>query len=148
MDNQNQFSSQTFSEDLFPEISLQYAGFWQRFGAAFLDGLILMVPNFLLEMIIGNGIESYLLSIVMYWLYHALLLSSDMQATLGKKALGIKVITLDNKKISFGQATIRYFGQIASTLIGYLMMLWDDKSQTLHDKMADTLVVENKPVYY
>jgi uncharacterized RDD family membrane protein YckC len=28
-------------------------------------------------------------------------------------------------------------------LIGYLMMLWDDRKQTLHDKMAATLVLRN-----
>lgn len=66
-------------------------------------------------------------------------------ATLGKKALGIKVTDMYGERITFAQATGRHFGKIISTVIlfiGYFMMLWDDRSQTLHDKIAGTLVVE------
>ena len=42
-------------------------------------------------------------------------------------------------------ATGRHFGKLLSALIiliGYLIMIWDEKKQTLHDKMADTPVVK------
>jgi uncharacterized RDD family membrane protein YckC len=81
----------------------------------------------------------------MYWIYFALQESSSAQATLGKRALGLKVTSVEGGRISLGQATGRYFGHIISSiilLIGYFMMLWDDKKQTLHDKMADTLVIK------
>lgn len=73
--------------------------------------------------------------------------SGPNQATLGKKALGLKVTGLNGERISFGQATGRFFGQFLSAiilLIGYFMMLWDDKNQTLHDKLAETLVIRAK----
>jgi uncharacterized RDD family membrane protein YckC len=82
----------------------------------------------------------------MGWLYSALQESGPAQATIGKKALGLKVATLSGDRISFGQATGRFFGKYVSAiilLIGYLMMLWDDRKQTLHDKMAATLVLRN-----
>ena len=66
-------------------------------------------------------------------------------ATIGKKAMRIKVTDLAGNRISFGQATGRHFGKILSAIIllfGYFMMLWDDKSQTLHDKIAGTLVIQ------
>ena len=71
--------------------------------------------------------------------------SGPNQATLGKKALGLKVTSLTGDRISFGQATGRFFGKYVSAIIlfiGYLMMIWDDRKQTLHDKMAGTLVVK------
>lgn len=121
-----------------------YAGFWERFGAAFLDGLLLGILQFIMRFFIEENLNS-VLNIVLGWLYYATMESGPSQATLGKKALGIKVTNLAGGPITFGQATGRYFGKILSALIlliGYLMMLWDDKKQTLHDKMAGTLVVK------
>ena len=144
MSYQNYSGTTTETGDLFTEAPLVYGSFWDRFGAAFIDGLILIIPNYLLIYIAGDGLGN-LLSILMSWFYYAFLESGASQATIGKKALGLKVVTTDGQPISFGQATGRYFGKILSTLIlfiGYLMMLWDDKKQTLHDKMANTLVVK------
>lgn len=88
-----------------------------------------------------------ILNVIVGWLYAALMESSASQATIGKRALGLKVTDENGQRISFGKATGRHFGKIISTiiiLIGYLMMLWDEKKQTLHDKMAGTLVVKQK----
>ena len=144
--------------DIFPEQPLTvYAGFWQRLAASILDGLIVGVPVGILGYIIEDRSEpatglfeiyaspGNLLNIVAAWLYASLLESSPAQATIGKKALGIKVTDTNGQRISFGRATGRHFGKIISTiilLIGYFMMLWDDRNQTLHDKMADTLIVK------
>ncbi|HEX7906081.1 MAG TPA: RDD family protein [Chitinophagaceae bacterium] len=144
MSYQNYDSTAPVETDLFTEAPLVYGGFWERFGAAFLDGLILLIPNYIVIIFAGEGLGN-VLSLVMNWLYYAISESSSTQATLGKKALGLKVITTDGQQISFGQATGRYFGKILSTVIlfiGYLMMIWDEKKQTLHDKMANTLVVK------
>jgi uncharacterized RDD family membrane protein YckC len=134
----------TETTDLFKDAPVIYGGFWERFGAAFLDGLILLVPSLILQYTVSR--ELYLvLAILINWLYYASQESGAAQATFGKKALGLKVTTLSGGRISFGQATGRYFGKLISgliLLIGYLMMLWDNKKQTLHDKMAGTLVVK------
>lgn len=130
--------------DLFLDEPVVYAGFWERLGAAFIDGIILAIPNFTLTFVIEKPLSS-ILSIVLGWLYAALMESGEGQATLGKRALGLKVSSTNGERISFGQATGRHFGKFISTiilLIGYLMMLWDDRKQTLHDKMANTLVVK------
>jgi uncharacterized RDD family membrane protein YckC len=76
--------------------------------------------------------------------------SGKQQATVGKMALGLKVTDLNGQRISLGRATGRHFGKWVSTIIlffGYFMMLWDEKNQTLHDKMAGTLVVKKQPDY-
>ena len=144
MDYQN-YAHREPAGDLFTEEPAVYAGFWERFGAAFIDGLILAIPNFLFTYYMDNFTGS-LLSLAIGWLYFALQESGANQATIGKKALGLKVTTMDGGRISFGQATGRHFGKILSSLIlliGYLMMIWDSKKQTLHDKMAGTLVVKS-----
>jgi len=133
--------------DIFTDEPVVYGSFMQRAGAAIIDSIILGIPVLLLIQFTYKQ-EIYIISaIVIDWLYYALQESGSMQATLGKKALGLKVTSLDGQRISFGQATGRYFGKIISRLIiyiGYLMVLWDDKRQALHDKMAGTLVVTNR----
>jgi uncharacterized RDD family membrane protein YckC len=129
--------------DLFTEEPVIYGTFWQRFAAAIVDGLILIIPNYIIVLTVREGFGD-ILSLVMYWLYDALQESGPKQATIGKKVLGLKVTNTTGHRISFGLATIRFFGKFVSAIIlfiGYLMMLWDEKRQTLHDKMAGTLVV-------
>ncbi|HEY9650373.1 MAG TPA: RDD family protein [Coleofasciculaceae cyanobacterium] len=138
-----------------------YAGFGKRFLAALLDGLILSIINWIVGFVIGlilspivgrseggaaasAGLLGGLVGVLISWLYYAVQESSAKQATIGKQALGIVVTDLDNNRISFVQATIRYFSKILSTLIlmiGYLMVLFTEKKQALHDIIAGTLVV-------
>jgi uncharacterized RDD family membrane protein YckC len=129
--------------DLFFEEPPMYGSFWERFVAAFIDGLILIIPNSILQ--ISLGPLGILVSLILPWLYSAFMESSSSQATFGKKAMGLKVTTADGQPITFGQATGRHFGKIISSIIlfiGYLMMLWDNNKQTLHDKMVGSLVVK------
>lgn len=137
-----------------------YAGFGKRFLAALLDGLILSIINWIVGFVIGlilsplaggsegaaasAGLLGGLVGVLISWLYYAVQESSAKQATIGKQALGIVVTDLANNRISFVQATIRYFSKILSALIlliGYLMALFTEKKQALHDMIAGTLVV-------
>ncbi len=136
-----------------------YAGFWKRFGAAIVDGFILMVVGFIIGGFIGfvygsatggaagAGPIGNLFGLILGWLYYAFMESSSTQGTLGKMALGIKVTGLSGHPISFGRATGRHFGKIISTiilLIGYLMVAFTAKKQGLHDMMAGCLVVNRR----
>jgi uncharacterized RDD family membrane protein YckC len=126
------------------EQPVAYAGFWERFGAVFIDGFILLFLQVILYYSVSYE-ASNVLSLVLSWLYFAVMESGTGQATVGKRALGLKVTNARGERISFGQATGRHFGKYLSSLIlliGYLMMIWDGKKQTLHDKMADTYVVK------
>ncbi len=141
-----------------PELSAPavYSGFWRRFMAHFIDSflvaLVFIVLGFLIG-ITGNSGEAnpedftYLdgISIIAGWLYYALMESSSKQATIGKQLMDIKVTDIDGNRISFARASGRYFGKFLSALIlaiGYLMMLFTQKKQTLHDMMAGCLVVK------
>lgn len=99
----------------------------------------------LIGMITGAGLFMQLAYIVIYWLYFALMESSAKQATIGKMALGLKVINKDGSRMNFGQATLRYFGKLVSTailLIGYIIAGFTEKKQALHDMIAGTYVVK------
>ena len=61
-----------------------------------------------------------LIALALKWLYYALMESSERQATVGKLALGIKVTDMNGHRISFLNATGRYFGKIISNLIFFI----------------------------
>ena len=84
---------------------------------------------------------------VLTWLYFALCESSVWQATLGKRALGIRVTDLNGQRISFMRATGRYFGKLLSAFffcVGFLMVAWTQRKQGLHDLLAQTLVLNGR----
>jgi uncharacterized RDD family membrane protein YckC len=135
-----------------------YAGFLARTGALLLDcffTILLCSIASLMSGVIAGFISDYsqivILSIFTFfiqmvatWLYCTLMESSKYQGTLGKIILGIRVVELDGKKISFTKANIRFFGKILSGIIlnyGYYMAGWTKRKQGLHDKFASCLVV-------
>ncbi|MEE9370558.1 MAG: RDD family protein [Sedimentisphaerales bacterium] len=136
----------------FPE----YAGFWRRFGALFIDAIILNIGGFIIGLIIGfvwgastgtaEGVEllGNLVGIIIGWLYYALMESSSKQATIGKMALGIVVTDMKGGRVSFGRATGRHFAKFVSLLtffVGFIMAGFTEKKQALHDMIASCLVV-------
>ena len=123
-----------------------YAGFWKRVLASIIDWLVMVVPMLIVTAIIGEQ-SSNILSVVVGWLYYALMESSKHQGTLGKLALGIKVTDMDGQPISFGRASGRHFAKIISSIIlgiGFLMVAFTEKKQGLHDIMASCLVVNRQ----
>ncbi len=120
----------------------QYGGFWVRVVASVIDGIVLMVGIVLLSLItLGLGL---IFGVAVGWLYFALFESSEKQATPGKMAMGLVVADALGRRISFGQASGRYFAKILSALvidIGFIMVAFTEKKQGLHDMLANTLVV-------
>jgi len=139
------------------------AGFWIRFLASALDGIILWFGQALLFGLffsvaaltgsLGQGepgpglalltILVWLVAVAGQWLYFALQESSAAQATLGKRALGLAVATVDGRRIGFGQATGRFFGKILSAIplnLGFVAAAFTDRKRALHDYVAGTVV--------
>lgn len=80
------------------------------------------------------------------WFYFVFQESSSWQATIGKRLMGIKVVDLKGRPISFWRATGRYFTKLFLRpifMIGLSMIVFTKKKQALHDKMAGTLVIHN-----
>ena len=101
--------------------------------------LPMLMPVYITQMFITGTIT---------WLYYALMESSKLQGTLGKKLLGMTVLTDTGKRLTFLRATARYFSKILSSMtfgIGYLLIAFTRKKQALHDLVACTVIVK-RPV--
>ncbi len=152
---------------------VQYAGFWLRFLAFLIDnvvmglgfGLILIPIIFLtglggfigaihpnedmndvgIFMLIGVIFLAATISLVFTWLYHALMESSEWQATVGKKVLGLVVTDMAGQRVSFGRSTGRHFAKIITNMvpafIGYIMSGFTERKQALHDMLAGCVVL-------
>lgn len=145
-----------------------YSGFGRRFLAFWIDRIILSGIIYLIcitinipsnEAYIYSGINPYqiygnasntnaqyvwIFVILLPWLYYAVFESSILKATPGKIVLGMKVTDINEKGISFGTASIRYFGKFLSAAIfgiGFIMAAFTQKKQALHDTLAKTVVV-------
>jgi uncharacterized RDD family membrane protein YckC len=169
MDNTNPYAAPTTSLKLEEDSSkaeIRHAGFWLRVVASIIDGIVLQIGIMIIAVAFGLlaalgavaigdftseeaqlivELLANLLSIVINWLYFTLLESSSWQATLGKRALGIKVTDEQGNRIGFGRANGRYWSKILSALIlgiGFLMVAFTQRKQGLHDIIAGTLVIK------
>lgn len=140
------------------ESDLVYAGFWQRFGAYFLDGFLLYVLTFVLLLVVYGTI--YLDDPSAYWGPASLVISYlvppfliltfwiNKSATPGKMAIAATIVDArTGGKPSTRQFVIRYFAYGLSLLalgLGYLWIVFDARKQGWHDKLAGTVVVKRK----
>ncbi len=124
---------------------LPYAGFWVRFVAYLIDGVILGIPFFLVVMVLifmFGGLRllarrgpvgppdaafmapmmlaffsAFVFFLIAQWLYFAGMESSARQATFGKAAMSLRVTDVKGQPLTFGHATGRFFAKIVSGLI-------------------------------
>ncbi|WP_152051052.1 RDD family protein [Tautonia marina] len=88
-----------------------------------------------------------LLSFALIVLYFATLESGSRQATLGKLALGMKVTTDQDQRLSFSRALGRFFAKLLSLIpfgLGFVMAAFTEQHRALHDLIAGTLVVRSR----
>ena len=144
--------------------SPEYAGFWLRVWAGSIDILLealaallvtlivdiamkLITPQFGLSPITARyvtGIAFIAVLTIGAWLYCACAESSAWRATVGKRIVGLQVVTASGGKLSFGQATVRHFMKFLSLFtaaVGFMMAGWTKRKQALHDMPSDTVVV-------
>ena len=119
------------------------SGFWRRFGATFVDGLILGVLSFVFIALLKAG--GYAVGFLVAISYYSYFEGGPRGQTPGKRLLGIRVVDFGTGgPIGYGRAAIRYVTSIVSAIviyIGYLWMLWDREKQCWHDKTANSVVV-------
>jgi len=139
------------------------AGRWARLGASIIDSLTFLPIVIPIMFFTGgfNGIESgeeptflynlsiTLVSIVIFLLIHGYFLVNNGQ-TLGKKALGIKIVTMDDRHADLPTLLKRYGfywlpAQIpfAGPLISLvnILFIFSSSKRCIHDLVAGTKVV-------
>jgi uncharacterized RDD family membrane protein YckC len=127
------------------------ASFGQRFGAYFVDWILLGFAALIAQEFVGRPNESgfslrpILVNAVVTVAYFTLFEGSRSGQTLGKRLLSIRVVDFETGAgIDYTRALGRSLGRLLSgfiLFIGYLWMLWDRDAQTWHDKLASTTVV-------
>jgi uncharacterized RDD family membrane protein YckC len=145
--------------------SLESVGFWPRVGAFLIDTLVLQgifytmwgpgpetVPR------LPNGLPDFVTMLAQLGpqlagqeiikMGYTVLLTGQFGATLGKLAIGARIVNLDDSRISFGKALLRYIATFASQLtlgIGYLLVAVRPDKRALHDLLAKTKVIYRRP---
>ena len=141
----------------------RYAGFWIRFLARVIDGLLLGAVGLIIRIPFGAGALLYpggvgrgalplfaalfgvtqLIQIAIAVAYEVYFVSTR-GGTLGKLALGLRIIRADGSPVPVGLAVGRYFAQWISAIIlmiGYIMAAFDDQKRALHDRICETRVI-------
>jgi uncharacterized RDD family membrane protein YckC len=86
-------------------------------------------------------------SIIPLVVYFSLSIYFGNGKTLGKRLLGIRVVSVVHEKISFWHAVERALGYGASFLefgFGFLQYFIDSNRRTVHDRIAETIVIEDR----
>jgi uncharacterized RDD family membrane protein YckC len=145
------------------EATVEPASRGVRFGAAMIDGLIMMVLYIpvIVAAVLSGGTDPFavvfsiwgaisLVGVIGLIAVTIVLVHRNGQ-TIGKKMTGIKVVRADGSRASLGR--IFWLRNVVNALpslipiVGYVYVLIDhllifaDKRQCLHDKIADTIVV-------
>jgi uncharacterized RDD family membrane protein YckC len=130
---------------------VSYGGFWQRFAAYLIDGIITTAAIMILviPIVLLTGVMAHLgslahqpgdemdpaaaalfltvmfglagVAILISWLYHAYQESGEKQATWGKSAMGLYVTDVAGQRISFARASGRFFSKIITGMIPLLI---------------------------
>jgi uncharacterized RDD family membrane protein YckC len=124
------------------------ASFGRRLVAFLIDALLISIVDWVFIRAIDPSVGQ-ILGIALAFAYFGFFEGSPSGQTIGKRALGIRVIDFTaGGPIGFGRGLLRYLARILSTIacfLGYFWMLWDKEKQCWHDKIATTVVV---PVAY
>jgi uncharacterized RDD family membrane protein YckC len=146
--------------------NVAYAGFWIRFVAIFVDGVILFVANLVLGFVVGvvigllvavaggdvtsdsssitlnliSGIIGLALNAGYFTFYWA------GGQTLGMRWLRLRVVDAQTGgPIGISRGFVRWLGYILSALVCYIGLIWaafDPRKQGWHDKIANTVVIQ------
>ena len=135
----------------------QYGGFCRRTMAFLIDNILLQAAATFVFIVGFSLVDSdmdiatlsslpvlyYLIAVTMNLFYFTYFHSITGQ-TVGKRILGLRVVTAAGEPLKARQAFLRWVGYLVSAAFFYLGFIWvafDGRKQGWHDKIAGTLVV-------
>ncbi len=146
-----------------------YAGFFVRLAAYIVDTIIVWAAMLIVRIpvwvttisspdnfFVKDFIFQYSIKDILFYIMQAayfILLTYFTGSTLGKKLFQIRVVSAEDRKMTFFEVAFREtVGRFLSALIlsiGYIMIAVDKKKRGLHDILSDTNVVyyHEKKVY-
>lgn len=138
-----------------------YAHWWKRVAAALVDGFlfaIASIPLFGTVLALGSRPDDSprwqilatlpgLAVVAAFWVWNVLVRQGWTGRTLGKSALGIRLVSERTAApLGIVRTLLRQLLHVLDGLVldlGYLWPLWDGKRQTFADKIMRTVVVED-----
>ncbi|HEX8857563.1 MAG TPA: RDD family protein [Actinomycetes bacterium] len=130
----------------------------QRVGAYLIDlllvtvplgiGVGLFTPNSNGTVPGGRTLAGTLLCLVAFgaWIYNRCILAGRTGQSLGKQALGLKLLRMDNGHpigglMAAGRDLLHFLIDGLLCDLGYLWPIWDNRRQTFADKIVSTVVI-------
>jgi len=129
------------------------AGFWVRFIASFLDGIIIGAPLAIISYFLLGDWDNEKITSLPTMLYALIVPVLWSGYTIGKKLMGVRIVKVNGEKLGYGAMFLRTFvaGLVYAVTLGiglivsaFMVGLRQDK-RGLHDLIAGTYVTYNKP---
>ena len=137
-------------------ISNKPAGFWIRFLANLIDGVLILMLAAIVAVLIGeesfwnywnndvNTTSESVANLFYSIIFIIIFTASKFMGSPGKLACRIKVVNLNGSKISMLKSIGRFFSYVISALpllIGFMIAGWNEEKKALHDMICKTRVV-------
>jgi len=135
---------------------MYYKGVGSRFVALLIDTILMLIVGFIIAIFAGattfrgglgfelQGTPAFILFAI--WALYYIILEGTAGGTLGKKALGIRIVKEDGSPCGIQASIVRNLLRIIDGLFFYLVgaiLIWQSSNkQRLGDRIAKTLVVE------
>ena len=134
-----------------PAPAMQYVSVWPRFAAILIDAVIIGIVVSIIAGILAAITHSiglvYFVEAVVFFGYY-IVMEATQGRTVGKMALGLKVVRMDGSPISWNEAIIRNLLRIVDGLFAYIVgaiIVWNSPlRQRLGDKVAKTVVIRTR----
>ncbi len=154
--NCKELFAQKLREGVAPRGTMEYGGFWIRFVAVLLDGIILFVVSLVVNRLLAVGLTPGDIGSAMAFAGLGVLIQMAIGATYegvfvgqfgatpGKMTMRLKVVMADGSRVSMPRAFGRYFAKLLSSLtllIGYIIAAFDQEKRALHDYICNTRVI-------
>ncbi|RLQ96241.1 RDD family protein [Falsibacillus albus] len=131
------------------------AGFWIRFGALLLDGIIVSLPlGIILNLLFYQDLSSkHAGTNTLYWIYLIVVPVLWHGYVVGKRIVGVRIVKVDGSEVGYGTMLLRQLvgGLVYGVTLGIALIISaimigvrSDK-RSIHDFIAGTYVTHAKP---
>jgi len=156
LSNEQQYSDQPpprYGQPQYDQPQLEYVSVGPRFLALLIDIVILFAVYYPLSFLFRDAPGAWGVSILAFSpgllaLLYLIVMEATQGATLGKMALGLRVVKTDGSPINWSQSIIRNLLRIVDCLFCYLVgaiLVWNSPlRQRFGDHVANTVVVRRR----